>query len=89
AGSSFLVGTTEFFVPLGSLTDTLGEQKKLNEELDYLQGFVASVERKLSNPEFVKNAPDKVVEVERKKKQDALAKINTIRMQLKNLESNP
>ncbi|MCL2728364.1 MAG: valine--tRNA ligase, partial [Bacteroidales bacterium] len=87
SGSSFRVGTTEFFVPLGALADSEAERKKLLDELAYYEGFVASVRNKLSNSAFVQNAPQKVVEMERKKERDSLAKIDIILGQLKSLGS--
>ena len=83
--ASFLVGTTEFAVPLGNLIDLDAERKKLETELQHLEGFLASVEKKLSNERFVQNAPAAVVEMERKKQADAQQKIATIRESLANL----
>ncbi len=79
AAASFLVGTTEFNIPLLDSMDVEAELAKLNKELDYLTGFRASVEKKLSNERFVNNAPAAVVEAERKKLSDATSKIETIR----------
>ncbi len=83
--ASFLVGTTEYAVPLGSLIDLDAERKKLEAELEHLQGFLVSVEKKLSNERFVQNAPAAVVEMERKKQADAQQKIASIRETLANL----
>ena len=83
--ASFLVGTTEFAVPLGNLIDLDAERKKLETELQHLEGFLASVEKKLSNERFVQNAPAAVVEMERKKQADAQQKIASIRETLANL----
>ncbi|WP_108821148.1 valine--tRNA ligase [Dysgonomonas sp. Marseille-P4361] len=82
---SFLVGTTEFSVPLGSNIDVEAELKKLNEELVYLQGFLVSVDKKLSNEKFVANAKPEIVENERKKQADAESKIQTIKESIANL----
>ena len=82
---SFLVGTTEYAVPLGDLIDLDAERKKLETELEHLEGFLASVEKKLSNERFVQNAPAAVVEMERKKQADAQQKIASIRETLANL----
>ncbi|MEG1615857.1 MAG: valine--tRNA ligase [Bacteroidales bacterium] len=76
--ASFLVGTTEYAIPLGNNIDVEAELKKLEEELKYLQGFRKSVQGKLSNERFVNNAPAAVVDVERKKLADAESKINSI-----------
>lgn len=85
ASASFLVGTTEFSVPLGSNIDVEAELKKLNEELVYLEGFLKSVANKLSNERFVANAKAEIVENERKKQVDAESKIKTIRESIANL----
>ena len=76
--ASFLVGTTEYAVPLGNNIDVEAEIKKLTEELNYLKGFHKSVTAKLSNERFVNNAPAAVVDVERKKLADAESKIKSI-----------
>jgi valyl-tRNA synthetase len=76
---SFLVGTTEFSVPLGNNIDVEAELKKLNEELVYLEGFLKSVANKLSNEKFVANAKPEIVDNERKKQADAESKIKTIK----------
>jgi len=81
----FIVGSTEFFVPLTGSVDVEAEIKKLEEELKYAQGFLKSVEAKLSNERFVSGAPAAVVEKERKKKADAEAKIAVIEQQLAGL----
>ena len=73
--SSFLIGTTEYAVQLGSLIDTEAEIQKMEAELKHLQGFLVSVQKKLSNERFVQNAPAQVVELERKKQADAETKI--------------
>ena len=82
---SFLVGTTEFSVPLGNNIDIEAELKKLNEELVYLEGFLKSVANKLSNEKFVANAKPEIVENERKKQADAESKIKTIKESIANL----
>jgi len=81
----FIVGSTEFFVPLTGSVDVEAEIKKLEEELKYAQGFLKSVEAKLSNERFVNGAPAVVVDKERKKKADAEAKIAVIEQQLAGL----
>ena len=81
----FIVGSTEFFVPLTGSVDVEAEIKKLEEELKYAQGFLKSVEAKLSNERFVSGAPAAVVDKERKKKADAEAKISVIEQQLAGL----
>ena len=83
--ASFLVGTTEYAVPLGDLIDLEAERKKLEGELQHLEGFLASVEKKLQNERFVQNAPAAVVEMERKKQADAQQKIAALRDTLASL----
>ena len=73
-----MVGTTEFNIPLTQNIDVAAEIERLEKELDYLRGFLASVMKKLSNERFVNNAPAKVVEVERQKQADAETKIENI-----------
>ncbi len=78
AAVAFMVGTTEFAVPLGDSIDVEEEIKKIEAELDYTKGFLVSVERKLGNEKFVAHAPEAVVNSERKKKADAELKIKTL-----------
>ena len=73
-----LVRTTEYAVPLGNMINVEEELAKLAEELKYQQGFLASVQKKLSNESFVSKAPAKVIEMERKKQADAESKIKSI-----------
>ncbi|WP_293712466.1 valine--tRNA ligase [uncultured Parabacteroides sp.] len=75
---SFLVRTTEYAVPLGSMINVEEELAKLREELKYQQGFLVSVTKKLSNESFVSKAPAKVIDMERKKQADAESKIKSI-----------
>ena len=78
AAASFMVGTTEYCVPLEGAINVEEEIKKLQAELDYAIGFLKSVEKKLSNERFVANAPEAVVAAERKKQSDAQSKIKTL-----------
>ena len=82
AAASFMVGTTEFNIPLLNNMDVEAEIAKLTKELNYLHGFKTSVEKKLSNERFVGNAPAAVVEAERKKLSDATTKIAAIEQTL-------
>ena len=82
---SFMVGTTECFVPVSLNIDKEAELKKLNEELKYAEGFLATVMKKLSNEKFVNGAPEKVVAVERQKKADAESKIAALKAQIQAL----
>ena len=79
ASASFMVKTTEFAVPLGNMINADEEIKKMEDEIKYLEGFLASVMKKLGNEKFVANAKPEVVENERKKKADAESKIKTLR----------
>ncbi len=82
---SFMVGTIECFIPMSQNIDTADELKKLQEELQYAEGFLASVMKKLSNDKFVNGAPEKVVNIERQKKADAEQKIAALQAQIANL----
>ncbi len=86
SSEAFIVKTTQYFVPLGGLMDVEVERKKLTDELAYLEGFLASVMKKLSNQRFVESAPEKVVANERAKKTDAEAKISAIRERLEQMK---
>ncbi|MCH5223591.1 MAG: valine--tRNA ligase [Muribaculaceae bacterium] len=76
--ASFIVGATEYCIPVGKSINLDEELKKLQAEMDYYNKFLDSVRKKLSNEKFVANAPEKVVALERKKEADALEKIETI-----------
>ena len=82
---SFRVGQSEFFIPINEAVDPLEERKKLTQELEYAKGFLKSVEKKLSNERFVSNAPEKVIELERKKAADAQDKIDLLEKSLSQL----
>ena len=85
SGGSFRVGTFEFFIPTKTSEDPEAERKKLNEELKYMKGFLASVEKKLANEKFVANAPEQVIANERKKVADAKEKIELLEKSLSSL----
>ena len=76
--SEFMVGTTLYAVPLGNLIDVEAEIKKAEAQLEHLRGFLAGIEKKLSNENFIAHAPEKVIELERKKKADSESKIATL-----------
>jgi valyl-tRNA synthetase len=84
-GTSFIVRAQEFFIPLEGKIDVAKEREMLLKDLDYQKGFIASVDKKLSNEKFVSSAPDQVVQLERKKKADAEAKIKAIEESLSRL----
>ena len=77
--SAFMVGTNEFAVPLGAMINVEEEIKKMEAQIEHLEGFLASVKKKLSNERFVQNAPEAVVAMERKKQADAEEKIAMLR----------
>jgi valyl-tRNA synthetase len=79
---SFLVGKDECFVPVSGNVDVDAERDRLKKELEYNQGFLKSVQAKLANERFVSNAKPEIVENEKKKLADALAKIKVIEEQL-------
>lgn len=84
--ASFRVKANEFYVPMEDLINVEEELDKLEKELAYNKGFLQSVDKKLSNERFVNNAPEKVVAMEKKKKEDTEAKIVVIEDQIKALK---
>ena len=83
--AGFLVGTTECFVPMAGKTDVAKERESISKEIEYLRGFLISVDKKLSNEKFVATAPTQVVETERRKKADAEVKIKSLEENLRNV----
>jgi valyl-tRNA synthetase len=83
---SIMVRTDEYFIPVGDKIDVEAELARLEKDLEYAQGFLASVRKKLSNERFVTSAPEAVVNAERKKEADALSKIATIEQAIKSLK---
>ena len=83
----FIVKTTQYFVPMGDKIDVEAEIATLTKDLEYYEGFLASVMKKLSNERFVSSAPEKVVANERAKQADAEAKITAIKEQLAALKA--
>ncbi|MBT8179570.1 MAG: valine--tRNA ligase, partial [Eudoraea sp.] len=83
---SFRVKSNEYFIPITGHVDVTAEIQKIQEELNYTRGFLASVEKKLANERFVNNAPEQVVALEKKKAADARAKIQTLEKSLGSLE---
>ena len=83
---SFRVKSNEYFIPMAGAIDVDAEIEKLKAELDYTEGFLKSVQKKLSNERFVNNAPEQVVAVEKKKQSEAEAKIETIKASLASLQ---
>ena len=82
---TFRVKSNEYFIPMVGAIDIEAEVKKLTEELSYTEGFLKSVQKKLSNERFVAGAPEQVVASEKKKEADALAKIDTLKASLASL----
>jgi len=83
---SFRVKSNEYFIPANDTIDVVAELSKLEQELKYTEGFLKSVQKKLSNERFVSGAPEQVVASEKKKEADAIAKIETLKASLKNLK---
>jgi valyl-tRNA synthetase len=83
--SHFLVRASEFFIPMEGQVDVGKERDTIQKEIEYQKGFLVSVDKKLANEKFVKSAPPQVVEIERKKKADAEAKIKALEESLARL----
>ncbi|WP_315356461.1 valine--tRNA ligase [Prevotella denticola] len=83
--SGFMVGTDSFAVPVGDLIDVAAEIEKQEKELKHLEGFLAGIKKKLSNENFVANAPAAVIERERKKQSDSEEKIAALKASLEEL----
>ena len=81
-----VVGTAKFFIETEKALDTSSQKEQLLKDLDYQKGFLASVEKKLSNERFVQNAKPEVVELERRKKADAEQKIKALEESLSSLD---
>lgn len=82
---SYRVKSNEYFIPISGAIDVEAEIKKIESELVYTEGFLKSVQKKLSNERFVNSAPEKVVNMEKQKETDALSKIQTLKESLSNL----
>ncbi|MBL7721677.1 MAG: valine--tRNA ligase [Chitinophagaceae bacterium] len=83
---TLVVQKDKFFIETTTVLDTSTQKEQLQKDLDYLKGFLASVDKKLSNERFVQNAKPEVIETERKKKADAEAKIKVIEESLQTLQ---
>ncbi|MBN2348436.1 MAG: valine--tRNA ligase [Bacteroidales bacterium] len=83
---SLIVKSGEYYLPLGDLVDHKEEILKMQQELDYTRGFLSSVMKKLSNERFVNHAPENVVDMERRKKEDAENKIKALEDRIKSLQ---
>ncbi|MET2984188.1 valine--tRNA ligase [Aureibaculum conchae] len=82
---TFRVKSNEYFIPIAGAINVEDEIKKLTEELNYTEGFLKSVQKKLANERFVSNAPEQVVASEKQKEADAIAKIETLKTSLASL----
>ena len=85
--TSFIIGTSEYYLLMDDSIDVGTEIEKLEAELEYNRGFLRSVMKKLNNERFVKNAPEKVIELEEKKKADAETRISTLLERLEDLKN--
>ncbi len=86
AAAVFLVKSTEYYIPLGEGVDPDAEREKLQKELDYMQGFLDSVMKKLGNERFISNAKPEIVDNEKRKQTDAEAKIQLLKARLGELK---
>ena len=82
---SFIVKNSSYYIPFGDTVDIEGEIAKVKEELAYTKGFMKSVQKKLGNERFVNSAPEKVVNIEKKKLADAQEKIKILEEKITNL----
>ena len=78
----FLLETNKYYLKLPFLIDEKEEKSRLQKELDYQNSFLKSIEKKLSNENFLQNAPEKVLILEKKKQEDTLIKINSLKKQI-------
>lgn len=83
---TYRVKSNEYFIPISGSINVEEEITKLTDELNYTEGFLKSVQKKLSNERFVSGAPEQVVASEKKKEADALAKIETLKASLASLQ---
>ena len=82
---SFIVKNSSYYIPFGDSIDVEAEKEKVEEELEYTKGFLKSVQKKLGNERFVNNAPEQVVNIEKRKLLDAQEKIKILEEKLANL----
>jgi len=80
-----MVKSTEYYIPLGDTIDLEAEREKLLTELKYMQGFLDSVEKKLSNERFISNAKPEIIENERQKQADAISKIELLKASIEGI----
>jgi valyl-tRNA synthetase len=82
ASAASVVSGTEIYIPIEGLIDLDKERERIQKEIDRLQGFLKGIEKKLSNEQFVSNAPEAVVEKERRKKADTESSLQKLQDQL-------
>jgi valyl-tRNA synthetase len=80
-----MVGRHRFYIPFGESFDVEAEKVKIQKDLQYQEGFLNIVRKKLSNERFISGAPEKVIEIEKNKEQDAVAKIAILNEKLTDL----
>jgi len=85
ASATAIIEGNEIYIPLKGLIDLKKEQDRIQKEIDKTRGFLKSVDKKLSNEQFIQNAPDAVVEREHNKKSDANSKLNKLEALLEDL----
>jgi valyl-tRNA synthetase len=83
--NALLIENQKVFVNSEKAIDSTESKQKIEEEIQYTRGFVASVEAKLKNEKFVNNAPTNVLEMEQKKLQDGLERLKSLETQLANI----
>jgi valyl-tRNA synthetase len=88
ASASAVIDGSEIHIPLEGLIDIGKEKERIRKEIENTLGFLKSVEKKLSNRQFVENAPDSVVDKEHKKKHDADTKLEKLKAQLEEFEES-
>jgi valyl-tRNA synthetase len=83
--AAFRIKKTDFIIPLTNLIDIEKDKLKLEEELKYAKGFLQSVIKKLNNKNFLKNAPEKIIDFEKKKLSDTKLKIDSLKKSMNDL----
>ena len=83
---SFRINSNFYYIEMNSDVDVNSEIQKINDDIKYLKGFLKSVEKKLSNDSFTKNAPKSVIEIELKKQKDSIHKIKALEKRLNALK---
>ncbi|MAZ55865.1 MAG: valine--tRNA ligase [Flavobacteriales bacterium] len=84
----FLVDKNRYFIPLNFHVDPSIEINRIEQEISYLNGFLKSINSKLSNEKFISNAPEKIIIIEQKKKEDTLVKLASLKKQLNTFDGS-